>query len=371
MNMHVPQSIASATELKYLASVLRQIVSPRTNSPIIQLFQDTMTGTYRIGKPHVRVPEHIAMNIMARMKKPLSSYKRTNQALSGQEIISTVFPLMDFNGRITLKDGKLVKGELKKGAFGSASEGILHVVYNDFGPNRAGQLINDIQNIVTKFNLFTGFSVGPSDLIANAETEDVIKNALSEAHRKVSDIMSSVHAGTFLNNSGRPDGEELENKISNALKEVSGAISSQLMKSLPSDNRMRQMVDSGSKGSELNITQMAALLGQQLIAGRRIQYTLQDRTLPHFARFDDGMESRGFVENSFITGVRPAEFFFHAMGGREGLIDTAVKTSDSGYIQRKLVKTMEDLHVEYDGTVRNVNGSIVQFRYGGDGIDSV
>ena len=371
MNMHVPQSIASAMELKYLASVLRQIISPRTGSPIIQLFQDTMTGTYRIGKPGVKVPEHIAMNIMARMQKPLSSYKRINEPLSGQEIFSSVFPLMNFNGRITLKDGKIVKGDLKKGAFGAASEGILHVVYNDFGPKRAGQLINDIQNIVTKFNLFTGFSVGPSDLIVDAETEDVIKNALADAHRKVSDIMSSVHSGTFLNNSGRPDGEELENKISNTLKEVSGTISGQLMKSLPADNRMRQMVDSGSKGSDLNISQMAGTLGQQLIAGRRIQYTLQDRTLPHFARFDDGMESRGFVENSFINGIRPAEFFFHAMGGREGLIDTAVKTSDSGYIQRKLVKTMEDLHVEYDGTVRNVNGSIVQFRYGGDGIDSV
>jgi DNA-directed RNA polymerase II subunit RPB1 len=134
---------------------------------------------------------------------------------------------------------------------------------------------------------------------------------------------------------------------------------------------MVQMVKSGAKGSDLNITQMMALLGQQFVAGRRIQYTLQDRTLPHFSRFDDSMESRGFVENSFINGIRPAEFFFHAMGGREGLIDTAVKTSDSGYIQRKLVKTMEDLHVEYDGTVRNVNGGVIQFHYGGDGIDSV
>jgi DNA-directed RNA polymerase II subunit RPB1 len=108
-----------------------------------------------------------------------------------------------------------------------------------------------------------------------------------------------------------------------------------------------------------------------LIAGKRVQFTLQDRTLPHFTRYDHSSESRGFVENSFITGLRPAEFFFHAMAGREGLIDTAVKTSDSGYIQRKLVKTMEDLHVEYDGTVRNANGAIVQFQYGGDGIDSV
>jgi DNA-directed RNA polymerase II subunit RPB1 len=372
MNMHVPQSIAAATELKYLASVLRQIISPRTNSPIIQLFQDTMTGAYRISQPTVNVPEHIAMNILGRMKRPLSSYTRTNKLITGLDMISTTLPIMNFDSRIKVRDGKIQAGGIiRKSVFGGSSDSIIQTLYNDFGPDRAGQFINEVQNVVTKYNLFSGFSVGSSDLIANTETDEFVKDSLAEGRRRVADIMSSVHAGTFLNSSGRPDGEELENQIVNALKEVSAKISGQVMKSLPKDNRMLQMVDSGSKGSDLNITQMMALLGQQLIAGRRVQYTLQDRTLPHFPRYDDGIESRGFVENSFISGLRPSEFFFHAMGGREGLIDTAVKTSDSGYIQRKLVKTMEDLHVEYDGTVRNVNGSIIQFKYGGDGIDSV
>jgi DNA-directed RNA polymerase II subunit RPB1 len=371
MNMHVPQSIVAATELKYLATVLRQIVSPRTNSPIIQLFQDTLTGIYRISQPNVTVPEHIAMNILSRMKKPISDYVRTNKPLTGSDLISTTFPLINSNGKLGITNGVLTRGIINKSAIGSASEGLLHIIYNDFGPQRAGQFINDVQNVITKFNLFAGFSVGPSDLIANEETDAVIKSTLAEGHRRVSEIMSSVHSGTFTNISGRLDGEELETQVVTALNKVATDISSQVMKSLPSSNRMRQMVDSGSKGSDLNITQMMALLGQQLIAGKRVQYTLQDRTLPHFPRYDDGIESRGFVENSFISGIRPAEFFFHAMGGREGLIDTAVKTSDSGYIQRKLVKSMEDLHVEYDGTVRNVNGSIIQFHYGGDGIDSV
>jgi DNA-directed RNA polymerase II subunit RPB1 len=371
MNMHVPQSVASATEIKYLASVLRQIISPRTNAAIISVFQDTQTGIYRLSQPNVVVPEHIAMNILSRMKKPLSTYIRQNKSLSGQDIISSTLPAIDFAGRVTVKNGKLVKGILNKGAFASTTEGLVHMIYSDFGPDRAGQFINDIQNIVTKYNLFTGFSVGPSDLSTNKETDEVIKNVLAEGRQKVSDILSDVHAGKFLNGSGRPDGEELENQILNALKAVASSIGDESMKSLPKTNRMVQMVDSGAKGSSLNITQMLGLLAQQQVAGKRIQYTLQDRTLPHFTKFDDGMESRGFVENSFISGLRPAEFFFHAMGGREGLIDTAVKTSDSGYIQRRLVKTMEDLHVEYDGTVRNVNGSIFQHHYGGDGIDSV
>ena len=374
MNMHVPQSIVAATELKFLASVLRQIVSPRTHTPIIQIFQDTLTGAYRISKPNVQVPEHVAMNIMSRMKRPLSSYTRKNATVSGQDIISTVLPLMDLDGRIQIKDGQLVKGLLKKGAFGGSSddaaEGLLHVVFNDFSPQRCGQLINDIQNIVTRYNLFTGFSVGASDLMGGVEWETVLREDIETGRKQIADIVSSVHSGAFVNDSGRTDGEELENRISNALKEVASNITKKVMNVLPKDNRMVEMVDSGSKGSSLNIAQMMALLGQQLIAGRRIQYTLQDRTLPHFTRYDHGMESRGFVENSFITGLRPAEFFFHAMAGREGLIDTAVKTSDSGYIQRKLVKTMEDLHVKYDGTVRNANDAIIQFQYGGDGIDT-
>ena len=369
--MHVPQSIAAASELKYLASVLRQIISPRLASPIIQIFQDTMTGSFRISQDSVRVPEHIAMNIISRMKKPISGYKRQNRLLNGKEIISTAFPLMNIDSSIKVENGSLKSGVLRKSAFGAASEGAIHVIYNDFGPKRAAQFINDIQNVVTKYNLFSGFSVGASDLIANIETDDFIKKTIADGKKKIADIMSSVHNGTFLNISGRPDGEELENKIMSALKEINSLISESVNNSLPQDNRMVQMVKSGSKGGDLNITQMMALLGQQFVAGKRIQYTLQDRTLPHFSRYDDGMESRGFVENSFITGIRPAEFFFHAMGGREGLIDTAVKTSDSGYIQRKLVKTMEDLHVEYDGTVRNVNGGVIQFHYGGDGIDSV
>ena len=371
MNMHVPQSITAATELKYLASVLRQIISPRKNSPIIEIVQDTMTGAYRISNPKFTVPEHVAMNILARTKKPLSSFKRKNGVYTGPELISSTLPLMNHDSIVKIKDGVLIGGRLKKSAFSAASEGVIHLIYNEFGPERCGQFINDVQSVVTQFNLYQGFSVGTSDLIADPKTSEFVKKAVQDGKKKVADLISSVHAGEFVNVSGRPAGEELENKIMIALNEVANETSKIAMEELSENNRMKQMVASGAKGNETNISQMIALLGQQNVAGKRVQYTLQDRTLPHFAKYDHGIESRGFVENSFIEGLRPAEFFFHAMGGREGLIDTAVKTSDSGYIQRKLVKNMEDLHVEYDGTVRNVNGSIIQFNYGGDGIDSI
>jgi DNA-directed RNA polymerase II subunit RPB1 len=369
MNMHVPQSIAAATELRFLASVLKQIISPRTCSPIISVFQDTMTGAYRMSQPNVEVPEHIAMNMLARIKR--SAIPRKNRNWTGAELISMAFPLMNLKTGITLKDGLLTSGILKKSAFGSASNGLVHIVYNDFSPERCGQMINDIQSIVTQFNLYTGFSVGTSDLIADASTLAFVNKQILEGRKAVADILHDVHSGKFINGSGMTDGEKLEEDISNALKEiVSTKINEEVVKSLPTDNRIVQMVSSGSKGGDHNITQMVALLGQQLIEGKRVQYTLQDRTLPHFARYDDGVESRGFVQHSLVDGLMPAEFFYHAQAGREGLIDTAVKTSDTGYIQRRLMKTMEDQHLEYDGTVRNVTGSIIQFRYGEDGVDT-
>ena len=372
MNMHVPQSISAATELRFLATVLRNIISPRTNSPIIQLFQDTMTGAYRISQPGVEVPEVIAMNILARIKRP---FVRKNKPWTGAELISTAFPPMNYTGGgITLENGQLVgDGVLKK----SATSGLVHVLYTDFSPERAGQLINDIQAIVTQYNLYTGFSVGTSDLIANAETMAFVNAKIKEGREAVAGILSNVHSGRYKNVSGISDGEKLEDDILSATKDVAAKINKEVIESLkkvkPGEavNRIVQMVDSGSKGGDQNITQMVAALGQQLIEGKRVQYTLQDRTLPHFTRYDDGVESRGFVQHSFVDGLLPAEFFFHAMAGREGLIDTAVKTSDTGYIQRRLMKTMEDQHVEYDGTVRNVTGSIIQFQYGDDGIDCV
>lgn len=145
---------------------------------------------------------------------------------------------------------------------------------------------------------------------------------------------------------------------------------SSAQKSLGEYNNFKQMVAAGSKGTNINISQVIACVGQQNVEGKRIPYGFVKRTLPHFTKNDYGPESRGFVENSYLRGLTPQEFFFHAMGGREGLIDTAVKTSETGYIQRRLVKAMEDLIVQYDGTVRNSLGHVIQFLYGEDGVDA-
>jgi DNA-directed RNA polymerase II subunit RPB1 len=162
--------------------------------------------------------------------------------------------------------------------------------------------------------------------------------------------------------------EQLVNKVLNTARDHAGKSA---QSSLDENNSVKAMVTAGSKGSFINISQIIACVGQQNVEGKRIPYGFKKRTLPHFSKDDIGSESRGFVENSYLRGLSPQEFFFHAMGGREGLIDTACKTAETGYIQRRLVKAMETVMARYDGTLRTSGGQIVQFLYGEDGMDAV
>jgi DNA-directed RNA polymerase II subunit RPB1 len=170
-------------------------------------------------------------------------------------------------GGATLENGKLTKGILKKGA----TSATIHAIYNDMGAQAAGQFINDMQAIVTKFNLYSGFSVGTADLMADDATNQFIDESIAETRSKINGILASVHAGKFQNLSARSDGEELEKQITDAVNEMSNKIAKRIVEVLPASNRIVQMVNSGSKGSGVNIQQMSALLGQQLVEGRRVQ----------------------------------------------------------------------------------------------------
>jgi len=182
--------------------------------------------------------------------------------------------------------------------------------------------------------------------------------------------LDEIRRGTIDNNSIFNNEEYIEREIIGILNETTSEVGKIGLSQIDENtNRMINMVKSGSKGKETNVAQMIACVGQQNVDGKRITYGFTDRTLPHFTKYDDGPEARGFVKNSFISGLSPQEVFFHAMGGREGLIDTAVKTSETGYIQRRLVKAMEDSKVHYDNTVRTAIGSIIQYIYGEDGMD--
>ena len=432
MNMHAPQSIAAVSELMNICSVNYQIISPRENKPIITIVQDTLLGInkltkgefiyyeapdidsyhfsnntniYPIKKTQGKVSSSIVetsyftQNQMMNLICDLSTFDGTipepSEMLtindkelplwSGKDIISYIIPnninLKTNNNSydnlsneelniVKITNGKLISGSLDKKLFTSTSKGLIHTIYNDLGPKRAKDFIDDLQKITTYFLLIEGFSVGIGDMVADEETNDKIKTVITENKLKINEIMQEIHLNIFENFSGQTNKNFFESKVNdllnNTLKQTEGIG----LENLDQKNRATNMVNCGSKGKGTNIAQMVACLGQQNVDGQRIPYGYIDRTLPHYYKYDDSSEARGFVENSFISGQTPQEYFFHAMGGREGLIDTACKTSETGYIQRKLMKSMEDLRVEYDYSVRNSSGCIIQFVYGDDGMDA-
>ena len=215
----------------------------------------------------------------------------------------------------------------------------------------------------------SAYSVGISDLIADSSTNQKISDAMLKKKQEVKNLIDQTHLGTFENTTGKTNEVEFESKVNSILQKAADEAGKIGRKSLAADNRFVIMVNSGSKGKSLNIAQMISCLGQQNVDGKRIPYGFEDRTLPHYTKYNDSPEARGFVESSFIQGLTPTELYFHAMGGRTGLIDTAVKTSTTGYIQRRLIKGLEDLKVHYDMTVRNNKNKVIQFAYGDDNID--
>jgi DNA-directed RNA polymerase beta' subunit len=244
------------------------------------------------------------------------------------------------------------------------------MTYKDYGSKDTVDMIDALQNTMEQFLIYNGFSVGISDLIADAATKEEMNKKIKEKKSDVETLLLQIHQDLFDNNTGKSNQAEFEDKVFGTLNKATESAGESGQASLANENRMTAMVRAGSKGGPINIAQMIACVGQQNIEGKRIPNGFEDRTLPHFKKYDDGAEARGFIENSFIAGLTPTEFFFHAMSGREGLIDTAVKTADTGYIQRQLVKAMEDLVVHHDGTVRDANMNIAQFHYGEDGINS-
>lgn len=198
-----------------------------------------------------------------------------------------------------------------------------------------------------------GFSVGVSDVVPSRETKLDIDKTLSEYMKSVLKITSKAHLGTLQMLPGKNMMESFEASVNKALNEARDETGKVAYESLGDENKIQNMVSCGSKGTNINISQIMACVGQQNVEGKRISFGFGDRSLPHFSRHDFGPESKGFVSSNYIGGLDPSEFFYHAMGGREGLIDTAIKTAETGYIQRRLVKALEDIMVRYDGTVRN------------------
>ena len=390
MNLHMPQDIEAESELRNLAAVPYQIISPANNASIIGIYQDSMLGCYRFTREQIDFTQKDAMNLLMMFKRinPETLKKKRNERVSNFEILSQIMPPLSLkvknklfdgekeksdtsNNVIEIINGKYLRGQMDKGILGSGTKGLIHRVCNDFGNMASAQFIDDLQNIVTEYMKQSAFSVGISDLITDKKTNEKIVSIITDKKTDVKNLIDQVKIGVFENNSGKTNIEEFEAKVNNILSKAQNDAGREALKNLSKDNRFVVMLNAGSKGSEINIQQMTACLGQQNVDGKRIPYGFEHRTLPHYTKYDDSAIARGFVESNYINGLSPQELFFHAMGGRIGLIDTAVKTSTTGYIQRRLIKALEDLMVNYDMTVRSNKGKIVQFSYGDDSVDTV
>jgi DNA-directed RNA polymerase beta' subunit len=386
----MPQDPESESELRNLAAVPYQIISPGNNAAIIGIYQDSMLGSYRFTRENIDFTSKDAMNLLMMFNRvnPEDLKKKKNERISNFEILSQILPPLTLkvknkqydgekekpntsNNIIEIVDGKYIRGQMDKGILGSGTKGLIHRVCNDFGNMASAQFIDDLQNIVTEYMKQSAFSVGISDLIVDSKTSDKIVSIITEKKTDVKNLIDQVQIGVFENNSGKTNEEEFETLVNNFLSKAQNDAGKEAITDLSKDNRFVVMFNSGSKGSEINIQQMTACLGQQNVDGKRIPYGFEHRTLPHFTKYDDSAIARGFVESSFLNGLSPQELFFHAMGGRIGLIDTAVKTSTTGYIQRRLIKGLEDLMVNYDMTIRTNKNKLVQFSYGDDSIDTI
>lgn len=387
----MPQDPESEAELKNLAAVPYQIVSPANNSSIIGIYQDSMLGSYQFTRPNIRFSPRDAMNILMMFnnvnEKQLLEDIKKDGGVTNFDILSQIMPPLSMkyktkafkddkddaktsNAIIEIKNGTYVRGQMDKSVLGARTKGLLQRVCNDFGNFASAKFVDDLQNVVTEYMKSTAFSVGISDLISDQKTNDEIVQVITKKKTDVKNLIDQVQIGIFENNTGKTNEEEFETQVNSILNQATSESGKIGLKNLSKDNRFVIMVNAGSKGSDLNISQMISCLGQQNVDGKRIPYGFENRTLPHFTKYDDSPGARGFVESSYINGLSPQELFFHAMGGRVGLIDTAVKTSTTGYIQRRLIKGLEDLMVSYDMTIRTNKNKIVQFCYGDDNIDT-
>lgn len=388
MNLHVPQTEETRAEVKELCLVPLNIVSPQRNGPLMGIVQDTLAGVYKMCRRDTFLTKEEVMNVMLWVPRwdgviPRPAILKPRPRWTGKQMFSMIVP-REISVEIGLKEkdpypikddcfvvqqGELMAGLPTKKNVGAASGGIVHLCYNELGPQAAMEFLNGCQQVINYWLLHNGHSIGIGDTIPDPVTISLIEKAIDAEKDKVEVLTRQATNNELERLPGMSIRETFENKVStclNAARDEAGKIAEGALMDL---NNAVVMSRSGSKGSQINISQMTALVGQQIVEGKRIPFGFKYRTLPHFSKDDYSPEARGFVQNSYLRGLTPAEFFFHAMAGREGLIDTAVKTAETGYIQRRLVKALEDAKAQYDGTVRNSLGDMIQFAYGYDGLD--
>uniref|UniRef100_H2Z9E5 DNA-directed RNA polymerase subunit n=1 Tax=Ciona savignyi TaxID=51511 RepID=H2Z9E5_CIOSA len=400
MNMHVPQTMETRAEILQLAMVNRMIITPQSNRPVMGIVQDTLTAVRKMTKRDSFIEKADFMNLLMYLGDwdgylPQPAILKPKPLWTGKQIFSLIIPpgincirnhsthpdgedtgpykhISPGDTRVLVENGILLSGIICKKSLGTSAGSLCHVVALEKSADVCREFYSNIQTVVNNWLMIEGHSIGIGDTIADAQTYQDIQNQIRKAKQEVIEVsrfgldfrMSKIYNPT----PGNTLRQTFENQVNRILNDARDKTGSSAQKSLSDFNNFKAMVVAGSKGSKINISQVIAVVGQQNVEGKRIPFGFRHRTLPHFIKDDYGPEARGFVENSYLAGLTPTEFYFHAMGGREGLIDTAVKTAETGYIQRRLVKAMEAVMVRYDGTIRQCNDYMIQLCYGEDGL---
>lgn len=381
MNLHCPASPETEAELRLLSSVKQNIMSCQSSKANIVIVQDALLGSYLMTHSD-RPPmsrERFFQILMALPELPADYESKVDMCghqYSGKLLFSMILP-SDFSFRgvnnadpaepeVMIEKGVLKRGAINKANLSSSHSSIITLLFHEYGEDVCLEFINNVQFLAVRWLLYFGFSIGAGDCIITKQEE--INHAVNRAFIKAKSTEIQTQEERLK-----------EIYVSYALSGARDTGMSIAQKALQKDNNFIKTVISGAKGDYFNIAQITGLLGQQNLNGQRIHPLLSNnrRTLPHYpidpAQYTDDMryESRGFIRSSFTKGLSPREFYFHAMTGREGITDTAMKTATSGYIQRRMIKLAEDIQIKYDGTVRNSNNSIIQFCYGDNNLDPV
>ena len=381
MNAHLPQSYISKTELENIALVPTQTITPGKSKPVIGIIQDTLAAIYCFTRFDINLTKNEVINLFSFDEKfilPEHSYIKDNiEYWSAKNIFSLILPNISLNMKnnsedtINIEYGKLIEGFIDKKIIGDAPGGLIHLIYNSYNDKVSKKFMDDIQKIMTRWfeNYSLSFSLGDASPKNNViyKMEEYKRRGLAN----VDEILYQVNYGIYHSELDKKYlHEKIEVDIKKKLEEINQNCAKELKQTVSPHNNLFIQITSGAKGKLLNMRQISGIVGQQDIWGKRISFNYTNRTLPHFSKFDYSAKSKGFVKNSFLQGMEPYETFFHAMGGRVGVIDTAVKTAGVGYVSRRLVKALEDVSIKYDFTVRNANNNIIQFAYGDDNMDA-
>jgi DNA-directed RNA polymerase subunit A' len=394
MNLHIPQTEEARAEAAILCAVEENILSPRFGGPIIGGIHDHVSGIFLLTNQTRWFTKseflYLLKNIDVTVLPEPGLVQDGMSKWSNKQVFSMVLPpelnmvfkasscqncetckreLCERDAYVRIIDGNLESGTIDKKAIGAFDGQIVHRIIRQYGMKRAAAFIDDITHLAIRSIMFDGFSFGIDDEDLSrteyGQIDDVLNTAVLDVQRRI----KIYEDGQLEPMPGRTPEETLEMQIMQVLGKARDRTGEIAGRHLGLGNSAVVMAVSGARGSMLNLTQMAGCVGQQSVRGERIMRGYDERTLPHYRKGDRGSDAHGFIQHSYKGGLSPTEFFFHAIGGREGLVDTAVRTSQSGYLQRRMINALQDLKVAYDGTVRTTGGRIIQFRYGEDGTD--